>query len=192
MDLERWTKKTGPCTWGHGRASGPSEVRVGRLGEEEFALWELWLLPERPRRLEEPLGCARQDAGVRRAGGARGRDVTEAPDTAADGLSAPAFPVGPGVALSLLSCIHRSPNKRPLAAATPSSLALASTAGWRPTNQNPLPQSPALTSWPLLPWALPVRGQSLREDVGIPFARVPPFFPSLPKAPGRWRPSPHH
>lgn len=122
----------------------------------------------------------------------RGARVTEAPDTAADGLSAPAFPVGPGVALSLLSCIHRSPNKRPLAAATPSSLALASTAGWRPTNQNPLPQSPALTSWPLLPWALPVRGQSLREDVGIPFARVPPLFPSLPKAPGRWRPSPHH
>lgn len=74
MDLERWTKKTGPCTWGHGRAAGPSEVRVGRLGEEEFALWELWLLPERPRRLEEPLGCARQDAGVRRAGGARGRE----------------------------------------------------------------------------------------------------------------------
>lgn len=45
---------------------------MGRLGEEEFALWELWLLPERPRRLEEPLGCARQDAGVRRAGGVRG------------------------------------------------------------------------------------------------------------------------
>lgn len=192
MDLERWTKKTGPCTWGHGRASGPSEVRVGRLGEEEFALWELWLLPERPRRLEEPLGCARQDAGVRRAGGARGRESRR--HRTRQLTASPLLPSqsAHGVALSLLSHNHGSPNKRPLAAATPSSLALASTAGWRPTNQNPLPQFPALTSWPLLPWALPVRGQSLREDVGISFARVPPLFPSLPKAPGRWRPSPHH